>query len=397
MKLYKNLVNAVALIVQDIIAKGRYADKALERAFKQNPQWGSRDRRFVAEGVYDIVRNYRLYAALAESEKNFWFITAVWLVLKNEQIPSWPEFQHVDPARIHAGLLKAKSRPELIGSWPDWLWDLGVQELGQDKWQSEAEAMNQTADVYLRVNTLKTTKAKLSGALAELGIATEEVPGIDSALRLLKRENVFKTPLFTNGFFEVQDAGSQVIGDFVAPASGDVVIDACAGAGGKSLHLAGLMNNKGRIISMDVEAFKLEELKRRAKRAGVFNIETRGITGSRDIKQLEGKADKLLLDVPCSGLGVIKRNPDAKWKLSPEIIARTRQLQQEILDGYIKMLKPGGILIYSTCSVLPSENEGQIQRFLSQHPEVEFVDQKHIWPHEGTDGFYMARLRVATK
>ena len=194
--------------------------------------------------------------------------------------------------------------------------------------------------------------------------------------------------------FEVQDAASQFIAPFLRVSPGMRVIDACAGAGGKTLHLAAIMKNKGRIIAMDVEAFKLEELQKRAKRAGVNNLEIKHIESSKTIKRLENSADRLLLDVPCSGLGVLKRNPDAKWKLSPEFIENVKELQQHILQDYCSMLKKDGLMVYSTCSVLPSENERQVEKFLERNGDkFELVDQKHIWPTEGFDGFYMALLR----
>jgi 16S rRNA (cytosine967-C5)-methyltransferase len=194
--------------------------------------------------------------------------------------------------------------------------------------------------------------------------------------------------------FEVQDAASQLIAPFLRVAPGMRVVDACAGAGGKTLHLAAMMKNKGRIIAMDVEALKLEELQKRAKRAGVSNLEVKRIESSKTIKRLENSADRLLLDVPCSGLGVLKRNPDAKWKLSPEFIENVKELQQHILQDYCNMLKKDGLMVYSTCSILPSENEQQVENFLAQHGDkFELIDQKHAWPTDGFDGFYMALLR----
>jgi 16S rRNA (cytosine967-C5)-methyltransferase len=392
-KLYKNLVNSVALTLQEIFVKNRYADKALERLFKDNVQWGSRDRRFVAEAVYDIVRNYRLYAQLAESEKNFWFITAVWLVLKNNEIPEWQEFKHVDVSFIVSQKKILEANLPVSLSYPDWLWETGNRELGQAVWEKEAIALNEQAPVFIRVNTIKTTVKKLSEALLKENIQTIEVPGVTRALQLVKRENVFQTKLFKDGWFEVQDAGSQLIGDYLDPRPNEIVIDACAGAGGKSLDLAARMNNKGKIISLDVEAFKLEELKKRAKRAGVFNIETKLIEPKLTIKLLENKADKLLLDVPCSGLGVLKRNPDAKWKLSPEVITRTKILQQNIISEYASMLKVNGTMVYSTCSILPSENQEQVKTFLENNKGFEFISEKTLLPSEGFDGFYMAKLK----
>lgn len=392
MKLYKNLVNSVSETLHEIFVKNRYADKALEKLFKQNPKWGSRDRRFIAEGVYDIVRNYRLYSELAQSQKNFWFITAVWLVIKEIEIPQWQEFQHVDPNYILKAKEKLKNNLPVYESYPDWLWELGIKELGKEVWEKEAVNMNKLAPVVLRINTLKTDKPKFVEAFATQGIALKQIEGIDSAVELVKRENVFQNALFKEGWFEVQDAGSQKISEFVNPKPNEFVIDACAGAGGKTLHLAALMKNKGKIVSMDVEAFKLEELKKRAKRAGVFNIETK-VIDEKIIKSLTGKADKVLLDVPCSGLGVIKRNPDAKWKLSPETIEKTKALQQKILNEYSVMVKPGGNLIYSTCSILPSENKEQVNTFLRNNTSFEFVSDKTIMPTDGYDGFYMCEMK----
>lgn len=393
MKLYKNLVNSVAETLQEIFVKNRYADKAIEKVFKQNPQWGSRDRRFVAEAVYDIVRNFRLYSELAQSQKNFWFITAVWLVIKEIEFPDWQEFKNLNREAIILQKEQLNSNLPVYESYPDWLWNLGIEELGEEVWTKEALAMNQQAQVVLRVNTLKTNAKKLIEEFTKTNIALKEIDGIENALQLVKRENVFQNNFFKLGWFEVQDAGSQLISAFLDPKPNQFVIDACAGAGGKSLHIAALMNNKGKLISMDVEGFKLEELKKRAKRAGVFNVETRVIEDSKTIKRLEGKADKLLLDVPCSGLGVIKRNPDAKWKLSLEVIERTKKLQEKILIDYCEMVKVGGEMVYSTCSILPSENKNQVDLFLQTHSNFEFIIDKTILPSQGFDGFYMALLK----
>ena len=393
MKLYKNLVNSVAETLQEIFVKNRYADKAIEKVFKQNPQWGSRDRRFVAEAVYDIVRNFRLYSELAQSQKNFWFITAVWLVIKEIEFPDWQEFKNLNREAIILQKEQLNSNLPVYESYPDWLWNLGIEELGEEVWTKEALAMNQQAQVVLRVNTLKTNAKKLIEEFTKTNIALKEIEGFENALQLVKRENVFQNNFFKLGWFEVQDAGSQLISAFLDPKPNQFVIDACAGAGGKSLHIAALMNNKGKLISMDVEGFKLEELKKRAKRAGVFNVETRVIEDSKTIKRLEGKADKLLLDVPCSGLGVIKRNPDAKWKLSLEVIERTKKLQEKILNDYCEMVKVGGEMVYSTCSILPSENKNQVDLFLQTHSNFEFIIDKTILPSQGFDGFYMALLK----
>jgi 16S rRNA (cytosine967-C5)-methyltransferase len=173
------------------------------------------------------------------------------------------------------------------------------------------------------------------------------------------------------------------------------VIDSCAGAGGKSLHLSALMENKGQLLALDIYPGKLNELKKRAKRAGAFNIETRLISSSKVIKRLSNTADRVLIDAPCTGLGVLRRNPDAKWKLQPDFVAEVCQTQQELLTSYSRMLKPGGQMVYATCSILPLENEKQVSAFLKSEPGRDFQlqEEQHVFPsREGFDGFYMARL-----
>jgi 16S rRNA (cytosine967-C5)-methyltransferase len=199
---------------------------------------------------------------------------------------------------------------------------------------------------------------------------------------------------FKEGLFEVQDASSQCVAPFLQVEPGMKVIDACAGGGGKTLHIGALMQNKGRILALDVHQWKLNELRKRCGRAGVDVAETRMIEGSKSIKRLAGYADRVLLDVPCSGLGVLRRNPDAKWKLSNEEIDRLIIEQQDILTRYSVMVKPGGKLVYATCSVLPSENEDQVQKFLAKHGDDWTLEEEmKINPAEsGHDGFYGARL-----
>ena len=203
MKLHKNLVNSVAETLQEIFVKNRYADKAIEKVFKLNPQWGSRDRRFVAEAVYDIVRNFRLYSELAQSQKNFWFITAVWLVIKEIEFPDWQEFKNLNREAILIEKEQLKNNLPVYESYPDWLWKLGVEELGEDLWKKEALAMNIQAQVVLRVNTLKTTTKKLIEEFAKTNIVLNEVNGIENAVTLAKRENVFQNSFFKLGWFRI--------------------------------------------------------------------------------------------------------------------------------------------------------------------------------------------------
>jgi 16S rRNA (cytosine967-C5)-methyltransferase len=395
MKLYRNLSEAVIQGLHSVFTDNKYADKVIEKILKSNPKWGARDRRFIAETIYDIVRWYRLFKEIAEVEADdYWKLLGVWCLWNNAEFPDWEEFSGLNRKKIEANYEKYKDNRKVRESIPDWLDELGEKELGKD-WEKEISALNEEAKVVLRVNTLKVSRKELQSQLHDdENINTEAPQEFPDALILEQRQNIFTRQQFKDGLFEVQDAGSQLIAPFLQAEPGMRVIDACAGGGGKTLHLAALMKNKGRIIAMDTEAWKLDELKKRARRAGVGNIEPRVIESSKTIKRLENSADRLLLDVPCSGLGVIKRNPDAKWKLTPEFIERVKELQQHILVDYSTMVKVGGLMVYSTCSLLPSENEKQVEQFLaSRKDNFELLEQKWIRPSEGYDGFYMALLK----
>lgn len=391
-KPHRILLQAIVDALVTIFNENKYADKVIEKTLKEHPKFGGRDRRFVAETTYDIVRNYRLLAYLADTEDGFWEILGTYFILQHLPMPDEREFKRLDE-KVIATKYKAIKDQRILQAYPDWLWDLCEQELGKEVWEKEAKALNDQGHVVLRVNTLKTKKEILQKHLAEQEIDVENIDGFNDALILLKRQNVFQNQLFKLGLFELQDAGSQSISEFLGVEPGMRVIDACAGGGGKTLHIAALMQNKGRIISMDITQWKLDELKKRARRATASNIEPRLIEGTKTIKRLENTADRLLLDVPCSGMGVIKRNPDAKWKLNLDFIERTRTLQQKILSEYSIMTKKGGQLVYSTCSILPSENRKQVDEFLANNKNFELLKDKTILPSEGFDGFYMALIK----
>lgn len=395
MKLFPNLVQAVISSLQDIFGDKQFADKVIERVLKSNPKWGSRDRAFIAENVYEIVRWYRLLYEIdggePQDEAAWWRLFGISQVLKGQELPNWKEFNNLDPAAILAKREKVESVRKIRESIPDWLEERGEQEL-EASWEPVLHALNEPAPVVIRVNTLKMDATALGQLLLAEGVHTERLEG--DGMKVLKRKNLFSTEAFRQGYFEVQDYASQQVAPFLRPEPGMRIVDACAGGGGKSLHLAALMQNKGRIIALDTEGWKLDELKRRARRAGADIIETRPIDSTKVVKRLEGSADRLLLDVPCSGLGVVRRNPDAKWKLDIPFIEKVRQTQQEILRSYSRMLKPGGLLVYATCSILPSENDRQVETFLKeQNGKFELLDQKRLLPNEfGYDGFFMALL-----
>jgi 16S rRNA (cytosine967-C5)-methyltransferase len=321
---------------------------------------------------------------------------SVWAVLRGYPIPDWRQLEGTPERKIKGRFDELSKVRALKESIPDWMDELGVKELGEIVWSTEITAQNQPAKVILRVNTLKTTREKLHSLLMDLDIETTFLKEQPDALVLKERANVFMTDAFKEGMFEVQDANSQLVAAFLDVQPGMRVVDTCAGAGGKTLHLASLMENKGQLIAMDLYENKLKQLKLRAKRNGAFNIEYRIIDSTKVIKKLQEKADRVLIDAPCSGLGVLKRNPDAKWKLQPEFIDNIRKVQAEVLESYSRIVKPGGKLVYATCSVLPSENQDQVNNFLKNTEmgkNFKFLkDTKILASESGFDGFYMALL-----
>lgn len=400
MRLHRNLVFTVIDSLSAIFNEGEYADKVVARALKKDKRWGSSDRKFVAETIYEVVRWKRLYTEIAEVKEPFtrddiWRIFAVWAVLRGITLPDWKYFENTPARKIKGRFDELSKTRKYRESIPDWMDELGVKELGEELWTKELAAQNQQAKVVLRVNTLKTTKEKLRAQLMDLEIETEFHDGYDDALVLKERANVFMTDLFKEGLFEVQDGSSQLVAPFLDVKPGMRVVDACAGAGGKTLHIASIMENKGQIIAMDLYESKQKQLKLRARRNGAFNIEYRIIDSTKVIKKLHDKADRVLIDAPCSGLGVLKRNPDSKWKLQPEFIDQIKQTQREVLQDYSKMVKVGGKLVYATCSILPSENQEQVNHFLTTETGKNFQlikDHKVLASESGFDGFYMALM-----
>lgn len=399
------LVRIVAQSLQQIFLENKHADKVIEQALRSQPKAGSRDRAFIAETTYEVLRYFRLYQEILgktpAQEWDFWQLAGIHFALKNTDLPPWREFEALKtPAFVEKlqhwrnMLAQDQEIPRSVReSIPEWLDQIGQQEL-PDSWTQTLHALNQPASVVLRANRLRTTPENLQKTLLAESIECHPMANSD-ALVLRIRKNVFQSSVFKKGWFEVQDFSSQKVAPFLAPEPGMRVVDACAGGGGKTLHLAAMMQNKGVIIAMDTHAWKLEELRKRAKRAGASNIETRVIESKKTIKRLYNSADRLLLDVPCSGLGVLRRNPDAKWKLQPEQIDHLRQTQQDILQSYAPITKPGGRMVYATCSILPSENQDQIKTFLSSEVGKQFqliTDNKILPQDEGFDGFYMALL-----
>lgn len=297
-------------------------------------------------------------------------------------------------------------------SLPDWLASALTDELGPDEGERLALALSTAPPTTLRANTLKTTREELATALAREGFATR--PTTLSPLGLVVEEpgSLFRSEAFRAGAFEMQDEASQLAALLVGARPGALVVDGCAGAGGKTLALAAAMENKGRLYAFDVAAFRLDDLRKRARRAGVHNLRVHTLTSLSDgaLRRLAGKADAVLLDAPCSGTGVLRRNPDTSWRLSPEDVTRMQAQQADILDAYAPLVRPGGALVYATCSVLHDEDERQVEAFLARTPGFTLVDANQalraqgitlddagpylrLYPHRhGTDGFFAARL-----
>ena len=414
MRLHRNLVLALIDSLSQIFNQNKQADKIIAITLRQDKRWGARDRNFVAETMYEIVRWKRLYAKLAGLEDayqnnnysthNLFQIFSIRAILKEIELPTWQEFESInyDKEKVNQDYKVFSQIRKYRESIPDWLDDIGEKELGNKIWTKEIAALNNQAPVVLRVNTLKTNINKLQKQLLEQNIETKKIKNYPDAIELTERKNILKNILYKEGFFEVQDASSQLIARFLDVQKGMHIIDTCAGAGGKSLHIASLLQNKGQITAMDIHESKLLELRKRANRADVHNIKMHTIkregqkVNYNQFESLYNSADRVLIDTPCSGLGVLSRNPDAKWKLSPDFLEEVKQTQQALLQEYSKMTKKGGKLVYATCSILPSENQNQIEIFLKSKvgSDFKFIEDKKILSHQtGYDGFYMAVLQ----
>ena len=395
--IHRNLLIGIHDALQEtFFEKNKYADKVIERLLKAHKKWGSQDRAVVSEIFYNIIRwKKRLEYYMGEGVKpgNIYKLIIAYLLWSKTHYKKFEEFEGIKIADILHKLKKGTVPTKAVQySIPEWLAETLEKELGSN-WEKEMDALNDPAPTVLRVNTLKTTKEELIKELQEDEIESHVIRGYEDAVELEEKKNVFLTDAFKKGMFEVQDASSQLIGKFLGVEEGMRVVDVCAGAGGKTLHLAALMKNKGQIIALDIFEWKLAELKRRAKRAGAHNIETRLIDDNKVIKRLHNSADRLLIDAPCSGLGVLKRNPDSKWKIDQAFIDRIKAEQENILQDYSKIIKKGGQMVYATCSILPSENTMQTKKFIENNPEYELIQEEKIMPSHGYDGFYMALIK----
>lgn len=393
-------LNHAAQILGEVLHFAHPADGVLSRYFRENRALGHRDRGWIAEAVYAVLRRLRLtrrwageratprellVASLAKGEG--------WSVRQFEAALSVTEREWV-------AALKRQPAPGLSLAercdFPDWLVERLLPELGEDGLLALARAVNQPASLDLRVNPMKIEREAALAQLRAEGLAAESGTLSPLAIRLKTKPALQEHPLFLSGAIEVQDEGSQLLAYLVAPKRGELVVDFCAGAGGKTLALGALMRSTGRLYAFDVSDKRLAKLKPRAARAGLSNVHPVVLDNENDIraKRLSGKADRVLVDAPCSGLGTLRRNPDLKWRQTPQSVAELAAKQAAILAAAARLVKPGGRLVYATCSLLEEENEAVVAAFLAGHPGFAAVSAQELLARQGIALDCGERLRL---
>lgn len=409
------LIDQTCAAAHELLRLQQPADAALS-AFLRAHRCGPRERAFIAETVYTVLRKKRSLAAWIGPDANPKQL--VLAALLRESGLSFRSLEAVLAKRDAEWLarLKAQAEPALSlaeqADLPDWLVERLLHSMTESELLALARGLNQPASLDLRVNTLKANRPDVLAQLEKIGYVASACPFAPDGVRLTGRPVLSKHPLFLSGDVEVQDEGSQLLGHLLAPKRGEMVVDFCAGAGGKTLLLGALMRSTGRLYAFDVSEKRLAKLKPRLARSGLSNVHPVAIAHENDthVKRLAGKCDRVLVDAPCSGLGTLRRNPDLKWRQTPESVAELIVKQGNILAAAAKLLKPGGRLVYATCSLLPEENEQIVDAFLAAHPQfarrpagevlaargiaLELAGPDlHLAPHtHGTDGFYAAVL-----
>ena len=399
MKLHRNIALGILSGLESTLIDRRPASDVIKKLLKSRPGWGSRDRRIIAQAFYDIIRQKRLYHALTGSESeelNLWNLIGCWMVLNDFLLPEWIEFNNIYKERIRVKTPFLVQDRKYKHSIPDWLDQMGVEAFGEATWEKEIAALNIPANLIVRVNNNRTNVQKLKERLEKkYNIISVIVPDYPDALVLEKKQSLQGIKEYREGWFEVQDANSQKIATWLHPESGKYYIDACAGAGGKSLHLADLTKDSAKIVALDIYPAKLDELRKRCFRNKIQSVQTINVHDEKVLKTVKANADGVLIDAPCSGLGVLKRNPDTKWSMTPERLANITKTQEKLLQTYAPMLKKGGNLVYATCSILPLENKIQVDNFLDSKVGSKFqLEKEHTYFSHltGFDGFYCARL-----
>jgi len=407
------LLQSATELLQRILSEKKPADRQMETYFRTHREMGVRDRGFVAETVYGCLRQKRWLEVVAGCD-GIRDIVAAYLLTHGYSARALEENGYRGDARgmaERARTRKPESLPFAVqANMPDWLAERLLAQFGEHEALKLSAALNQPAPVDMRVNTIKAKRDAVRTQLAQEGFTCEVTPYSPNGLRRQDRAPIFKTESFKSGLFEVQDEGSQILAMLLEPKRQEMVIDFCAGAGGKTLHLGALMANTGTLYAFDILSKRLDRLKPRLRRAGLNNVRLVAISHERDdrVRRLKGKIDRVLVDAPCSGTGTLRRNPDIKWRGTN--LAELTDLQDRILMSAATLLKPGGRLVYATCSLLREENEERVQHFLATHPDFhlipvqEILERRHIplpmptaelhlYPHQHhTDGFFAAAL-----
>ncbi len=383
MRLPPYVVGGTEEALREILRFAGPADVTLSRYFREHPRLGGRERGAIAEAVYGLLRNRTMLMQFAESGVGPQMRRVALLALADtagvdaiaglsEQETEWlTRVMAIDRASLPAA---ARS------SFPDWMRERFVAQYGEEDAMALMDALNRPAPLDLRVNALKSSVEQAEAALSHAGIVFERMPYAPLGLRLPKKAALQNLQAFKDGAIEVQDEGSQLLAQLVAAKRGEMVVDFCAGAGGKTLALGAAMRNTGRLYAFDVSDKRLAKLKPRLARSGLSNVHPVVIAHENDakVKRLAGKIDRVLVDAPCSGLGTLRRNPDIKWRQQPDDIAELNAKQQSILAGAARLVKPGGRLVYATCSLLAEENESIVAQFLSAHPDFALVPAREV-------------------
>ncbi len=410
----------------DEIARHRYpADRTMAAYFKQRRYIGSKDKATISEYFYTILRNRLSYEYLlqeAQLSPNSRRLAALLLRSMQERIESFFNGERHSPAPLsESDLASLKSidlqsledAPDYVRlNVPEWLSDKLKSALGTE-FENEMQASNRQAATDIRVNTLKSTRKQVNHFLAKAGMLAQPTVLSPWGLRFEKRVALFGQDAFKQGWFDIQDEGSQLLALITGVEAGDKVVDFCAGAGGKTLAMAAMMQNKGTIYASDVHSKRLEQLTKRAKRAGVHNLRTHVLSSENDkwVKKHKEMADVVLIDAPCSGTGTWRRSPDSRWNLRAEDLDNLLALQASILESAKRLVKPGGRLLYATCSLLREENEDQVLKFINKNRDFRVLSnyfsdfgfpsnvvelkegQMRTFPgRSDTDGFYVAAI-----
>ncbi|MEO5702551.1 MAG: RsmB/NOP family class I SAM-dependent RNA methyltransferase [Gammaproteobacteria bacterium] len=369
-----NLFYRSAELLEQVLTGNQPADQQLYKYFREQRSLGMRERGFIAETVYGCLRRKRLVEHVLDNpEPSAPDRVAAYLVAEQGwSLRALLDAGYTGDAKVLVVRLRETDKntlPEAVrADLPDWLYERLATQLGIQETLKLAEALNRPAPVDLRVNTLKVKRAEAAARLLEQGYASTPTPFSPLGLRRSDRVPLFKTQAFQEGLIEIQDEGSQLLGILLEPMRREMVVDFCAGAGGKTLLIGALMANTGTLYAFDTSAKRLENIKPRIKRAGLDTVRAVVIDNERDrrVQNLYGKVDRVLVDAPCTGLGTLRRNPDIKWRTFD--LVHVTSLQSRILASAAKLLKPGGRLVYATCSPLREENEDIIEQFLADHP-----------------------------